>query len=171
MPSFAGSAAAVSASGGSHRSWRSAPGPVARAGVEGARGQPEVLGTCLASSSMTFGSSRPTDAVIVDWCAPPSGASVAPDGVSATMKRALTPDPVGGVQVRPTARSSRSRGRRWTPGGPRPSPRRRCCAHGSLRRQSGSRATARAGGSRRAPRYRWRSRVMGLLRSRSAGCA
>ena len=36
---------------------------------------------------VTLGSSRPTDAVIVDWCAPPSGASVTPDGVPATTKR------------------------------------------------------------------------------------
>jgi hypothetical protein len=36
---------------------------------------------------VTPGSSSPTDAVIVDWCAPPSGASVIPDGVPATTKR------------------------------------------------------------------------------------
>ncbi len=39
------------------------------------------------SMSVTPGSSRPTDGVIVDWCAPPSGASVTPDGVPATTKR------------------------------------------------------------------------------------
>ena len=38
--------------------------------------------------NVTPGSSRPTDAVIVDWCAPPSGASVTPDGVPATTNRA-----------------------------------------------------------------------------------
>ena len=38
--------------------------------------------------NVTLGSSRPTEAVIVDWCAPPSGASVTPDGVPATMNRA-----------------------------------------------------------------------------------
>ncbi len=38
--------------------------------------------------NVTPGSSRPIDAVIVDWWAPPSGASVMPDGVPATMNRA-----------------------------------------------------------------------------------
>ena len=38
--------------------------------------------------NVTPGSSSPTDAVIVDWCAPPSGARVTPDGVPATMNRA-----------------------------------------------------------------------------------
>ena len=40
------------------------------------------------SISVTSGSSSPTDGVIVDWCAPPSGASVTPDGVPATTNRA-----------------------------------------------------------------------------------
>ena len=39
------------------------------------------------SSSVVLGSSIPTDAVIVDWCAPPSGARVTPEGVPATTKR------------------------------------------------------------------------------------
>ena len=30
----------------------------------------------------------PIRGVAIDWCAPPSGASVMPDGVAATMKRA-----------------------------------------------------------------------------------
>ena len=40
------------------------------------------------SMNVTFGSSSPTDAVMVDWCAPPSGARVTPDGVPATTNRA-----------------------------------------------------------------------------------
>ena len=38
--------------------------------------------------NVTPGSSRPTEAVMVDWCAPPSGARVIPDGVPATTNRA-----------------------------------------------------------------------------------
>ena len=33
------------------------------------------------SQAMQRGCSRPTDGVMIDWCAPPSGASVTPDGV------------------------------------------------------------------------------------------
>ena len=33
------------------------------------------------SHAMQRGCSRPTDGVMIDWCAPPSGASVTPDGV------------------------------------------------------------------------------------------
>ena len=36
---------------------------------------------------VTPGSSSPIDGVIVDWCAPPSGASVTPDGVPAMTNR------------------------------------------------------------------------------------
>ena len=43
---------------------------------------------------VTPGSSRPIDGVIVDWWAPPSGASVMPDGVPAMTKRAPGVAPV-----------------------------------------------------------------------------
>ncbi len=48
-----------------------------------------------ASSSTKAGSNDdspscaiPISGVAIDWCAPPSGASVMPDGVAATMNRA-----------------------------------------------------------------------------------
>jgi hypothetical protein len=43
--------------------------------------------TYAGSASVTPGSSSPIDAVVVDWCAPPSGASVTPDGVPAITNR------------------------------------------------------------------------------------
>ena len=42
------------------------------------------------SKACRLGSSIPMEVVIVDWWAPPSGASVTPDGVPASTKRAPT---------------------------------------------------------------------------------
>jgi hypothetical protein len=44
--------------------------------------------TKAGSNAVSPGSPIPISGVVTDWCAPPSGASVMPEGVATSMKRA-----------------------------------------------------------------------------------